>query len=92
MADTVEIEGSVIERLEHAMTTAANDDYSKPLTTERARHVARLAAMSAAREEIERLRAELKDAGGYLSAFIAEHPDPGTGALACVHRIEAINR
>lgn len=52
--------GDVIDNLRRAMTTASNDDLSEPGSDKRHRHVQRLAAMSEAIGEIERLRAKLK--------------------------------
>jgi hypothetical protein len=46
----------VIDRLCRAITTASNDDMSEPDTAKRQRHVERLAAMSEAADEIERMR------------------------------------
>lgn len=39
----------IAERLDRAIATACNDDYSKPRTRERARHIERIDAMNAAR-------------------------------------------
>jgi hypothetical protein len=50
---------TIPERLRHAATTASNDDYSKPGTEARRRHVERVDAMLAGADEIERLETEL---------------------------------
>lgn len=43
----------LVEELRVALRTAANDDYSKPGTPERARHVQRLDAIQSAIERLE---------------------------------------
>jgi hypothetical protein len=48
----------LIERLKLSYATASNDDYSKPATMGRERHVARLAAISDAIAELAALRTE----------------------------------
>jgi hypothetical protein len=56
----------VIDRLRQAITTASNDDLSEPDTAKRQRHVERLAAMSEASDEIERLKAGIGSARSCL--------------------------
>jgi hypothetical protein len=48
----------LIERLDHAIATARNDDMSKPRTELRQRHVMRVQGMQEAAVELARLTAE----------------------------------
>jgi hypothetical protein len=50
---------NVVEKLRRAITTASNDGMSEPGTVKRERHVERLATMSDAIDEIERLRKDV---------------------------------
>jgi hypothetical protein len=51
---------SLADRLEHATATASNDDYSKPGTRERDRHVERIDVMQEAAAAIRSMAAALK--------------------------------
>lgn len=50
----------IVERLRMAATTATNDDVTHPSSEKRKRHVARVDALLAGADEIERLRAALQ--------------------------------
>lgn len=69
MADELDL----VKRLEHARATASNDDYSKPGTPERTRHVERLDAMNAASDEITRLRAQFFEHEQYIFELERDH-------------------
>lgn len=59
MTDTTE---ELVARLNHAMTTMANDDLSAPHTDKRKRFVERMAAMRDCVDALEALTAELAEA------------------------------
>jgi len=68
---------TVIEALRRAIQTASNDDLSKPRSDERLRHVARLAAMGDAIEEIERMQEHLRAVHDWCEAYpIGTFPEP----------------
>jgi hypothetical protein len=71
-------------RLKLSYATASNDDYSKPMTRERERHVARLEAISDAITELAALRTECdalrKDAERYR--WLREHQRDGWLSLS----------
>jgi hypothetical protein len=46
----------IIERLNHCIVTASNDDLSEPMTEKRQRHIERIEIMADAILEIEALR------------------------------------
>lgn len=50
----------VVERLEHSIATAFNDDATAPSSEDRKRHVKRCEAMLDAVSELKALRAEVK--------------------------------
>jgi hypothetical protein len=57
------------DRLRRSITTASNDDLSKPMTLQRTRHVERVEAITDAVEAIEHPSARLRDAVIYAEQF-----------------------
>lgn len=53
--DALPATASLVRRLRRSVVTASNDDYSKPGTVERRRHLGRVAAMERAAEFLEGL-------------------------------------
>lgn len=68
------------ERLRHAATTAANDDYSKPMTDERRRYIDRIDTMLEAADALDANAALLREARDKIAEiigiqdFTARHP------------------
>lgn len=69
----------LIERLGHAITTASNDDYTKPMSEKRKRHVERLTTMYAAIDEIKRLRTVIRETAAYARALGRDYSESFAG-------------